>query len=349
MHHHFKRRLARIWAAICILLIGVQVYAGLLTYGALRTDMPTNFGNFPRVRDALPTPEESKPFTFVVVGDTRSKGTFESLTESIGKVDPTFVVILGDWVNGGSPEEHALFRMEATKYDLDCPVLFTPGNHDVDPAGYPLERFEAEYGPRNFSFEYRNNLFIFISHLDSRFSNAESLAYLRSLQQPALEKYDNRFVFTHIPPWVSPDIKKRHTKDENELMQICEELNIDYFIAGDFHGYNRTLRDGVEYIVTGGGGAHLHETTGKQFHHAIALTIDNHMVSEKIIPQAANFEIENWLKYSAVVYVGPFIFKHLVELLVINLLVLAGTWAVLRRKMLKPSACPSHAAFDTLA
>ena len=114
----------------------------------------------------------------------------------------------------------------------------------------------------------------------------------------------------HIPPWVSPDIQERHTADEKDLMQIFEDLNIDYAVAADFHGYNRTRLRGVEYIITGGGGSSLHESQGRQFHHAIALTVGTDMVSERILPASAHFDVKEWIDMNSIVYLGPFLIDH---------------------------------------
>lgn len=335
-----KRRRSLGWYAVWALVglwalaIGVQGYALWAVRAARSGSWPANYGNFERVRALLPAPKPDAPFTFVVVGDPRSKGTFEALAKDINAARPDFVVVLGDWVDAGSADWHAYFRWGSPKYGFTCPVFFTPGNHDVDPEKYPLKQFEADYGPRNFSFGYNDNLFIFISHLDSRFSNRESLDYLRSLDPAELKSYQRRFVFMHIPPWVSPDIKERHTVDENQLKQVFEDLGIDYVIAGDFHGYNRTRLGNVEYVVTGGGGGRLHESQGRQFHHAVALTLDANMVSERIIPISTSVYVGSWLEMNAIVYVGPFLIKYLNVFLGLNL-IFACAFFLLYRKIRK--------------
>lgn len=300
------------WAALglWILAVGVQGYALWVTRAARSSPWPPNYGNFERVRAQVPEVEPDASFTFVVVGDPRSKGTFEALAKDINAAKPDFVVILGDWVDAGSTDWHAYYRQECPEYGFACPVFFTPGNHDVDPKKYGLDEFERDYGPRNFSFVHGDCLFVVISHLDGRFSNRESLDYLRSLADQDLGRYRKRFVFMHIPPWVSPDIKERHTVDEAELTRILEDLHIDYAVAADFHGYNRTWLRGVEYLVTGGGGSRLHESRGRQFHHAVALTVGPDMVSERILPVAARFDPGDWLELNSVVRIGPMMLAH---------------------------------------
>ena len=301
-----------LWAlgGLYVLAAGLQIYSYIVSHAALQSELPKNFGNFESVRESLAASDANKPFTFVIVGDPRSSATFEALAEDINKAQPAFVVILGDWVKDGTINQHAYFKQKTPDYGFSCPVLFTPGNHDVDPQEYPLTSFERDYGPRNFSFVYEDNIFIFISHLDKRFSNRESLGYLRSLDKKTLSAYRNRFVFMHIPPWISPDIKERHTADENDLMQILEDLKIDYVLAADFHGYNRTRLRGVEYIVTGGGGGRLHDARWPQFHHAVALTVGQDMISERIVPASTHFAIKEWIDMNAIVYIGPFFHDH---------------------------------------
>ncbi len=316
----YKRYILWAFSGLYVTAAGIQIYACVVTYAARQTQFPKNFGNFESVRAALHASDAKNPFTFVVVGDTRSTGTFKGLTEDISKADPAFVVILGDWVNGGSMDQHAYFKHKSADYNFSFPVFFTPGNHDIDPYKYSINSFEKDYGPRNFSFVYNDNIFIFISYLDSRFSNQESLNYMRSLDKSTLDAYRNRFVFMHIPPWVSPDIKERHTADEKELMKIFEDLKIDYAVAADFHGYNRTRLRGVEYIITGGGGAQLDKLQWRQFHHAIALTVGENMVSERILPASARFDFKEWIDKNSIVYIGPFLILHYKFLVALNML-----------------------------
>ena len=129
-------------AGLYVIAAGIQIYACVVTYTARQTQFPKNFGNFESVRASLPASDAKKPFTFVIVGDTRSTGTFKGLTEDINKAEPAFIVILGDWVNGGSMDQHVYFKQKTAEYDFSCPVFFTPGNHDVDPENIPWLRLK---------------------------------------------------------------------------------------------------------------------------------------------------------------------------------------------------------------
>jgi len=109
----YKRYILWALAGLYVIAAGMQIYSCVVTYTARQTQLPKNFGNFESVRAALPASDAKKPFTFVIVGDTRSTGTFKGLTEDINKAEPAFIVILGDWVNGGSMDQHADFKQKS--------------------------------------------------------------------------------------------------------------------------------------------------------------------------------------------------------------------------------------------
>lgn len=317
-----------ILTALVLLIVGVEAGACLLTLQARTSPMPQNFGNTGAVVRQLPA-RNSDQFTFAVVGDTRSFGTFRHMAGDIAAEQPDFTVILGDWVNDGTPDQHAWFRRNTADYGLTGPVFFTPGNHDIDPATYPLGNFDHAYGPANFSFVHNNSLFLFISNLDGRFANTQGVAFLQQFTPEALRQYDHRFLFMHIPPAISPDIKERHTRHEDELLRLIDHLHMDYVIAADFHGLNRTRRNGTEFLISGGGGAHLDTANGPQFYHALLLTVGNGFVSERILPEQSHFDLRDWLGYNLAVKIGPFLLNHWLLCLLLPLLL--PTWFLWRR------------------
>jgi hypothetical protein len=78
----------------------------------------------------------------------------------------------------------------------------------------------------------------------------------------------------------------------------------------------------VEYIITGGGGGRLHESQGLQFHHAIALTVGENMVSERILPASARFNFREWIDMNSIVYIGPFLIIHYKILATLNIILI---------------------------
>ncbi len=305
-----------------IVLIGAailfQVYV-LITQREGASSLPDYFGNFATVRATLEKQHEKDEFSFAVVGDTMSHGTFECIVQELRKARLDFAVLLGDCAYKGTEEEHRYFRAEcADEYALPFPVFYVVGNHDVSPDHFPISRFEHDYGPSIFSFEYQGCLFIMLRIIESPYSNEESLAFLRSFQDLPLEEYRHTFVFMHTPPPVSSYVKARSYTEHERLVKIIDELGIDYVFAGDFHGYARVKRGETTYIVTGGGGGHLNEKIGPQFHHAFVMHVGKHSVTEILVPVVRHTNFEDRLERFAITEAWPWMRQNLMFVWAVN-------------------------------
>jgi hypothetical protein len=54
------------------------------------------------------------------------------------------------------------------------------------------------------------------------------------------------------------------------------------------------------------------------------------MLSEKILPAKSIFEVNDWVEYNSVVYVGPFIISHAYTVILINTIVLTALFLIVR-------------------
>lgn len=305
-----KRFLRITSATFIVMLFALELYS-LIVQGEGNASLPPLFGNFEANRKALENSPQKDEFTFAVVGDTKSHGTFERIIEELRKTPLDFIVLLGDFSFKGDENEHRYFRAEASdEFVVPCPVFLVAGNHDVSPDAFPISSFEHYYGPSIFSFEYQDSLFIVLRILDKYFSNEDSLAFLKQLRKIPMNKYRHKFAFVHIPPPVSRDFQARNFPEQSELIALFEELGIDFVFAGDYHGYARTQLKGTNYIVSGGGGAHLNTKIGKQFHHALLVTVGKDYVSERVVPAFKHDDLEDNLERLAIVKIWPWIKKH---------------------------------------
>lgn len=106
--------------------------------------LPPLFGNFPSTRAILENAPPKKEFTFAVVGDTKSVGTFESITKELRNTRFDFAVLLGNCSYGGTEEKHRYFRAECSdEYVLPFPVFYVAGNRDISYFDFPVSRFLA--------------------------------------------------------------------------------------------------------------------------------------------------------------------------------------------------------------
>jgi len=228
----------------------------------------------------LPAP--ANPFTFVGYGDMRFTDPADTRHSNaavrraevarIAQEKPAFVVISGDIVlTGANPQDWKVFDAEtAPLRQVDIELLPTLGNHDVRGAedraleNYFL-RFPHLEGRRWYSARFANGL-IFV--LDSNSTDGPASQQWRWLEQ-GLEAVppdvDFVLVALHHPPLTHSRDKMLgggHSErpQEKQLAALLEEHQQSMrariiVMAGHVHNYERYERNGITYLVSGGGGA----------------------------------------------------------------------------------------------
>jgi hypothetical protein len=272
------------FAAVIFLSTGFAVVSILYGRSWSDTTAPPLLGNRPEVVAGLTDGQsEPEPFSFLVVGDTRSSTIFEEFyQETALAIVPDFGIIIGDFVANPELNRHRFFMGELAEWGMRFPVFVLAGNHDIvtkherrlsrmyDPV-YVAD-FEKMYGPTNFSFTYRGCLFIGLN-------DAYRIDYLGYLEEVLAARRSDilmTFVFIHIPPpsIIEDSVQGRQMEGEAEFMRMMDEYNVDFVFAGDFHSYFRTDRGHTRYIVTGGGGSNLSGDPVRSFHHALLMKVD---------------------------------------------------------------------------
>jgi 3',5'-cyclic AMP phosphodiesterase CpdA len=268
---------------IIIFLSAIFVIVSIL-YGRYWSDTtpPPLLGNKPEIISILTDGQMApQPFSFVVVGDTRSSVVFEGLCQdTLLDNPPDFGIIVGDFVAYPDLNRHRFFIGEFGEWNMVFPIFLIAGNHDVvtkketgldwirDPVY--VRDFERMYGPTNFSFVYRGCLFIGLN-------DAYRIDYLDYLKETLARRPSNilmTFVFMHIPPVsLSPLVTTTRIEGEEEFKSLMDSYNVDYVFMGHFHSYFRADRKHTKYVVTGGGGSDL-RGGGRDFHHALLIMVD---------------------------------------------------------------------------
>jgi hypothetical protein len=274
-------------AGLCI------IYAGTIAAeykGAHGNEMP---GNRQEMVEGLKAEGEERPFSFAVIGDAKGSETGEELLSmAASESKMRFVVNLGDVVGDPDVWQHRYFQTECREIARGgLPMFLVPGNHDVcyvpSWSDVPRERmvgpkeYDEMYGARKFSFVYSRCLFI-ISDFDG--SDEPYTHYIEGALREKRQECEHAFVFLHVPPIAlrgAPE--SRTTPEKDELFRILKEYNVDTVFFGDFHGYWRGKVNGVDVVVTGGGGSRLQGDTTYGFHHLVVISVDKDGASERII------------------------------------------------------------------
>ena len=233
---------------------------GLLLLLALSAGAAPKSKLTPKLPSKPLTKGDTAPFLFIAYGDTRSNPVaHQRIIHEIVGLHPEFVLQSGDLVsNGRSTAQWDEFH-RITQPLRDAGIAYYParGNHDVGPY-YP------RYVPAAFdSGDKANKLYYAFTRNGSRFIAIDSMQDYGpgSKQYVWLEgelkrsvKYPNTFVLFHESPFsVGPH------GPTPEARKYLHPLFVKYHpravFCGHDHLYYRTKRDGVDYIVTGGGGA----------------------------------------------------------------------------------------------
>lgn len=262
--------------------------------------------------------EQDFPFNFLVIGDTQSREGAETLIElAIKKGNASFMVILGDFVSSPDIWNHRFFLTEMTlEIKPPFPVFLVAGNHDIDYTGLKIKKnerrmtpeiYQSYYGSMNFDFVFNNCLFI-ICGVDLK-NPSHYLDYLRHTlsQKGSGKRYI--FVFIHYPPkGMAEHIEgSLPIPKEEDFFSLLEAYKVTTCFFGDYHGYWRGQRKGVNLIVSGGGGAHLKRSQWGEFHHIIKVSVGQDKMDEEIITIRGQLEFEDRLERWAFVCLFPFL------------------------------------------
>lgn len=294
-----------VWAILSLFSLSFTYLWGVVI-GFLRDyqSLPPHhlIGNRPSAAAALK--ENGIPFSFLVIGDASVRETTETLMDKALKKDkPSFMVLTGDFVKKPDIWSHRFFLTEmASERKFAFPVFLVAGNHDIDHKNSirPINRsvtpgiYESLYGPRNFHFVFNQCLFI-ICGPDLQ-NPDEYLDYLRKTLSEKGKDKRYRFVFIHYPPrGLAEHIEgSLPIPREEEFFALLEKHRITTCFFGDYHGYWRGQRKGINLIVSGGGGRlKPSQPEWGKFHHILKVTVGEGKISEDIITIQGKWGVED--------------------------------------------------------
>ena len=205
-------------------------------------------------------------FQFVVFGDTRTRDDLHRrIVQAISKTEPDFVIHTGDLVTDGydSSQWPVFFDIEREmlRKTVFYPVL---GNHERNNARF-YDFFDVNTA--YYSFNWGSADFALLNGDVNNLSPGKAVRerfwqdQLRWLEDDLSQnqKADFRFVVMHHPPFTAYQVPSHMSKVTPTLVPLFEKQNVTAVFAGHDHNYQHHLKNGVHYIVTGGGGAPLYD------------------------------------------------------------------------------------------
>ncbi len=226
-------------------------------------------------------------FSFIVFGDNHSGLIFNDAAtlkeiwhmnreDRFRKVPIDFVLSVGDITLDGKRSHFVAFKkmQELIKF----PLITAIGNHD------DRKLFEEFCGDKEFSFVNRNSYFIIVDNEEGALSESQFNWLEEKLKEG--EGYDHIFIALHKPPF-DPCQQEWYNEDNSpwayRFRKLCGEYGVDMVFSGHKHMFKREEFDGVENIVTGGGGMliEIPEADGGYLHY-VRVMVNNDYVTYEV-------------------------------------------------------------------
>ena len=241
---------------------------------------------------------EGKPWTFAVIGDTRSGGKYSNtgvndvvtraIAEAIVKDDCDFVLVPGDMIHGYSKDNNlsAEKQFEYWKtsmspvYSAGIEVYTIRGNHESGSEDAYVQAFGADNpdnGPPNekdltYSFTHKNVFFMGIDEYVDPHIHKVNQEWVDSQLEDKSQQHI--FIFGHEPAFKvnHKDCLEVYPKARDEFWNSIGDAGCQVYFCGHDHFYNRAcISDNsgneIHQIIVGSGGApcsHWDPSKGKE-------------------------------------------------------------------------------------
>jgi Icc-related predicted phosphoesterase len=217
-------------------------------------------------------------FDFVAYGDCRHNvAVHKEIVDTFARTNPKFVLVTGDLVDEPDKEEDWQSWRDVTK-DLRAKseYLCAVGDHDWEKVDTFLKEFKLE----KWYYDRRiGDVHAFM--LDSRnFTDKAQMEWLEKNASASTAKH--KFAVFHHPPFMIDHKRGQEAEALRPLIHpLLVKLKFCAAFCGHQHGFYSTVRDGVRYVVTAGGGAPLWKIDpslgqpgdlSKKFYHFLGFT-----------------------------------------------------------------------------
>jgi 3',5'-cyclic AMP phosphodiesterase CpdA len=248
--------------------------------------------------------EQAAKYTFVAFGDTRSDPvSHAACIARIVQIHPEFVVQSGDQVaEGANGAEWAEFdRIEKPLADAHIPVYPARGNHDI--GGYFIKHVTQPYDSGDgyyYAFTKHGTRWMVLDTEGEHEIGSEQMVWAEGVLKKAAAAHLPVVAYFHEPPY-SVGVHGPNADIQQTFHALLKKYHVPLVFCGHDHLYYRTVRDGIQYVITGGGGAPLYPEAHKEVfqpgdyfesvHHVIRCDVTgNHLHAAAMTPDGQIFD-----------------------------------------------------------
>jgi 3',5'-cyclic AMP phosphodiesterase CpdA len=250
--------------------------------------------------------EEEEDFTFAIISDLNGgerAGVYSTAVSQLNRLDPTFVLSVGDLIDGGTEDSIQLAKewdsFDSRTSKLQMPFFYLGGNHDLTNPRM-REFWKNRFGPRYYHFVYKNVLFLMMDsedyeeermleiyharahaikvmdgELEGEFKDTEYFSMeerrLGGMSNTQLDYYKS--VLSKYPDvkWTfvlmhKPLWMREGNKGLNQLETLLAQRPYTV-INGHFHSFSHRIRNGRDYTILGTTGGSQKATDSMAFDH----------------------------------------------------------------------------------
>jgi hypothetical protein len=255
----------------------LSVLLAFCLFAPLRVGCAASGDEPPRFK--VPTSDAGTPLVFVVYGDTRFSKRNDvvnafarrALVGKIARENPAAILIGGDLVyEGSNPDDYETYKSETMEWSNQKIAVFPAlGNHEfkgcTDDENPCLENWWKAASPlplrpyRWYSVTIGSTLLALILDSDAALKPGnEQREWLERQLAHSDERIKFILILLHYPPVRDPFYPAMRDEEEvtRYLSRKAGSLRTRVVVVGSHvHNYERYNRDGVTYLVSGGGGA----------------------------------------------------------------------------------------------
>ncbi len=203
---------------------------------------------------------------FAAYGDTRDGHTVHrKIVEDVMSFYPALVLQTGDLVHDGSAaDQWRIFDDITGAMRKQVPYYPARGNHDVGPEGFYEQRVTQPVLSGNklyYSFEKGSLHFVAIDTEQPLGPKSDQGRWLETDLAQAqaagrfIVPFFHKAMFSIGPHATDPGVLAL----KPILHPLFQRYGVRLVFEGHDHVYYRTVRDGITYVITGGGGAPLYD------------------------------------------------------------------------------------------
>ena len=219
------------------------------------------------------------PFRMALMGDSQlGVEQFRRNLKTIRRHHPSMFIHLGDMVQHSFKlRDWYCLLISPLRILPPMPMVFVSGNHDWW-SGRPNQYIHDR--PKTFFSMQVNGAKLIV--MDSEKETNEQTQWLEQELQQGKPTF--KIVLVHVPPFIEYWSPKHWRNGDNtwpmyvrkNWLPLWKKWQVDLVISGHQHNYQRGFKDGIHFVVSGGGGSkldtdrvenlHMYKVTALQHH-----------------------------------------------------------------------------------